>query len=305
MPDVIRLEEVKGQDQVVKHLLHDLERENYNHAYMFIGKRGVGKKTLALAFAKSILCPVAEKGFCGECSACRRFDKGSYMEFISLYDEGDEAIKIQRIQDIIQEEHLKKYEGKYRIIFMENAERMTEEAANALLRILEEPLPGTIFILTVSNLSKILPTITSRVEKYYLNTLGEEELRGILFGMGLEAGGFAALGTIDEARVLLENKNKDIPDFVSFRELMESRDLGKGFLLADKLASLPYLRELLSYYEVKAMENYKLLLKEGKGELDVRIIRGLEEAMRKIKNNVSKKNSLEYCFLYIGGMICE
>lgn len=300
MIEVKRLDEILGQKEVVAYLTKDLISKKYNHAYMFFGNRGIGKKTLALAFAKSILCQQGNPGFCGKCSSCNKFDMESYMEFIPFYDTG-ETIKIEDIRRILEEEHLKKYEGSYRIIFMEHAERMTDSAANALLKVLEEPLPGTIFIFTATNTEEILPTIMSRVEKYYLNKLGKEDLAKIMTGLGYENNKYLSLGSIDEARVMLDNLDEDLLDYQQFCEMFARKDLIEIFDLADKLAKKPYLKELLSYYQLEAMSSYRHSFKE----FNLKVVGAIDQALRKIKINVNEKHTLEYCFLTIGGIFSE
>ncbi len=300
MIEVKRLEEILGQKEIVDYLTKDLESKKYNHAYMFFGKRGIGKKTLALAFIKSILCQQGNPGFCGTCSSCKKFDMESYMEFIPFYDIG-ESIKIDEIRRILEEEHLKKYEGSYRIIFMEHAERMTEAAANSLLKVIEEPLPGTIFIFTAINPDDILPTIMSRVEKYYLNNLSKENLAKIMTGLGYENNQYLSLGSIDEARVLLDNLDEDLLDYKQFCELFISKDLEAIFNLAEKLNKKPYLKELLSYYQLEAMDRYR----HGLKEFNLKVVGAIDDALRKIKRNVNERHALEYCFLTIGGIFSE
>lgn len=307
MLDVKRLDEILGQDKVVDYLRHDLATGRFNHAYMFLGMRGIGKKALALSFAKSILCanPGGE-GFCGSCSSCRRFDQETYSEFLPFFDEG-ETLKIEQIRRIIEEEHFKKFEGRFRIIFIEHAERMTNQAGNALLKVLEEPLPGTIFIFTATNGDEILPTILSRVEKYYLNTLKPRDLKKILGGMRFEEVPYLTLGTIDEAKVLLENRDEDLMDYGQFKAFIREKNLESIFVLADKLSRKPYLRELLSYYQLEAAASYKESLRSGTKErrMDRRCLLAIDEALGKIKRNINTIHSLEYCFLTIGGIFSE
>ena len=297
---VKQLREILGQEEAVTRLERDLREKRFHHAYLFLGKRGIGKKALALSFARSILCPVEPQGFCGSCPVCRRLDQGSYSEFSGLFEEGGEKIRLEEVRDLLQGEHLMKYEGDYRIIFMENVERLTEEAANSLLKVLEEPHEGTIFLLTASVPDRVLPTIQSRTEKYLLRPLSSAHLEQILRTMGFAAGEYASLGTIDEALALLEDKGQ-APSYQEFRELMAGRDLGEIFALAESLSKRAALRELLSYYEVRAGEAYRT----GREELEIRIIRGLEVAQERIRSNVNKRNALEYSFLSIGGLISE
>ena len=300
MLEVKRLSEILGHQEVISYLLNDLKTGRLAHGYLFIGKGGIGKKTLALSFAKSILCQKGQEGFCGSCSSCRRFDMETYSEFLGFFDTG-EKVKIETVRDIIEEETLKRYEGSYRVILIENVERMTTEAANALLKVLEEPNSGTIFLFTATNKDDILPTILSRVEKYYLSPLKEEDLAKVLENLGYGQVPYLKLGTIDEARVLLDNQDDELLSYQDFRALFLEKDLEKLFKLADKLSKKKYLKELLSYYQIEAALRFKDL-KKG---LDYRIFQSLDQAYGKFKINVNERHILEYCFLTIGGIFSE
>ena len=300
MLEIKKLSEILGHEEVTGYLTNDLKEQKLSHSYMFIGKKGIGKKTLALSFAKSILCPEISDGFCGICNTCLRFDKETYSEFLGFFDNG-EKIKIDDIRKIIEEESLKRFEGNYRIILIENIERMTTEASNALLKVLEEPVSGTIFLFTTSNKDEILPTILSRVEKYYLSTLSEDNLKVILKSLGYENTPYLKIGTIDEAKVLLDNEDDDLLSYKDFKDMLREKDLEKIFKLAEKLSKKPYLKELLSYYQLEAANNYK----GSEDKIDYRIFKAVETAFRKFRINVNERHILEYCFLTIGGIFSE
>lgn len=307
MPSLSGMDQILGQETVVASLTHDLRTGKYNHAYLFLGRHGTGKKTLALSFAAAILCTGRGRSatHCGGCPSCKRLEADTYADFSAIWDKGGESIKIDQIKEIISSEHLKKQDGDHRIIFIENAERLTVDAANALLKILEEPLPGTIFLISANNEDSLPATVLSRMEKYWLKPLSPEILGSILEGLGYGDTPYLALGTIDEARVLLDNANKNIPDYEELKETLLGGDLEKLLALAERLAGADYLKELLSYYELKAAENYRTALKQGDPEYrnDLNLIDCLEEAGRRMERNVSKKNSLEYCFLHMGGIL--
>ena len=170
-----------------------------------------------------------------------------------------------------------------------------------MLKVLEEPNSGTIFLFTATNKDDILPTILSRVEKYYLSPLKEEDLAKVLENLGYGQVPYLKLGTIDEARVLLDNQDDELLSYQDFRDLFLEKDLEKLFKLADKLSKKKYLKELLSYYQIEAALRFKDL-KKG---LDYRIFQSLDQAYGKFKINVNERHILEYCFLTIGGIFSE
>lgn len=134
------------------------------HAYLFIGPEGSGKKDTALHFAKMILCESSlDNKPCGECSHCRRIESGNYPDVSVLEPEG-QAIKIQQIREIQRSFALKAMESSRKIYIVTKAEQMTQEAANALLKFLEEPATPVVAILLANQKQGLLPTIVSRCQ---------------------------------------------------------------------------------------------------------------------------------------------
>lgn len=134
---------VVGQEEVVARLKKAVQTDTLSHAYLFVGPPGVGKKTVALAFAAFLNCSKADL-FCVS-------PKGNYLG-------------IDQIREITSSVHLKPFEGKWKIYILESVDKMTLEAANAFLKGLEEPPPQVIFILTTSSLEGVIPTIVSRCQ---------------------------------------------------------------------------------------------------------------------------------------------
>lgn len=132
------------------------------HAYLFSGSRGIGKKTAALWFAAAILCRGGDAP-CGECSSCKKVFSGIHPD-VYCYDgkQGINAIHIDVIRSIRQDAYILPNEGAYKIYLIPEAENMTIGAANALLKVLEEPPPHAVFLLTSTNRDAVPETIRSR-----------------------------------------------------------------------------------------------------------------------------------------------
>jgi DNA polymerase-3 subunit delta' len=133
------------------------------HAILLIGKTGIGKKAFARAMAKSLLCCNRLDGTeaCGECSSCRKVDALSHPDLVIVSTEGN-TIKIDQIRAVIEKTSYRTAKDRFRVIIIEEAEKLSDEASNALLKILEEPPEGNIFVLTSSQHYQLLPTIRSR-----------------------------------------------------------------------------------------------------------------------------------------------
>ena len=133
------------------------------HAILLIGKAGIGKRVFARAMAKSLLCYNRLDGTeaCGECSSCRKVDALSHPDLVIVSTEGN-TIKIDQIRATIEKTSYRTAKDRFRVIIIEEAEKLSDEASNALLKILEEPPEGNIFVLTSSQHYQLLPTIRSR-----------------------------------------------------------------------------------------------------------------------------------------------
>ncbi|NTU69974.1 DNA polymerase III subunit [bacterium] len=153
--------DVYGNDFQVNFLMKNIKDKDIAHAYLFCGPERIGKKKVAKAFIKAMLCTKTKSGeYCSICDSCKKIDSNSYPDAIIL--EGDEDIKIGEIRNITANLSLKPFNSPYKIVLVDNADRMTEEASNALLKTLEEPTGHAVIILISQSKNLLLPTIVSR-----------------------------------------------------------------------------------------------------------------------------------------------
>ncbi|GIM46013.1 DNA polymerase III subunit delta' [Collibacillus ludicampi] len=146
------------------HLLERSWRNGYlMHAYLFLGPEGSGQEETADHFAKMILCTNRDSAPCGHCVHCRRIASGNHPDLIHIEPDG-QAIKIGQIRELQRAFSLKSIESLYKVYIVHQADQMTAEAANALLKFLEEPATPVIAILLATNRARILPTILSRCQ---------------------------------------------------------------------------------------------------------------------------------------------
>ncbi len=133
------------------------------HSVILYGTDGLGKKEMAKELATLFLCSSKSlSGYCGKCQSCTLMANSTHPDFHLLETIGNEKISIDKIREIIQEEAIVPRISSGKVFIIENVENMTTEAANALLKVLEEPSGKTLFILTADNITRILPTILSR-----------------------------------------------------------------------------------------------------------------------------------------------
>lgn len=156
---------ILGQERAIQFLKQVMAGKKLPHAYLFVGIPGVGKTTTALALTRAINCqePVDGEG-CGQCPSCRQIMGGNFPDLERIEPDGN-RIKIEQIRELNRAFGFKPVSGKYRVTIIQQADRMTTEAANAFLKTLEEPPGGNILILNVIEPLDLLQTIVSRCQK--------------------------------------------------------------------------------------------------------------------------------------------
>ncbi|MDP6418276.1 MAG: DNA polymerase III subunit gamma/tau [Candidatus Krumholzibacteria bacterium] len=174
-----RFGDLVGQDHVSSVLQGALRQERLAQAYLFSGPRGCGKTTTARLLAKVLNCenPEGEEP-CGSCNSCQGILAGSSLAVQEIDAASNRSI--EDIRRIREEVGLSALEGRHRIYIIDEAHQITGDAANALLKTLEEPPPGVVFVLATTELEKIIPTIRSRCQCFSFRLLGADEIAGHL-----------------------------------------------------------------------------------------------------------------------------
>ena len=159
--------DVIGQEPTIETLSRAVRDEAaMTHAWLFTGPPGSGRSTAARAFAAALQCA---QGGCGACRECRTALEGSHADVKVVSTEGL-SIKVEQARDLVQEAALRPSVGRWRVIIVEDADRLTERAADALLKALEEPTPRTVWILCAPSLEDVIITIRSRSRHVRLRT---------------------------------------------------------------------------------------------------------------------------------------
>ena len=173
-------QDICGHERQIEQLQSSLAQSRIPHAFLFYGLEGVGKRTTAHTFAKAINClghqrDSGQPDSCDTCPPCVKADHNNHLDIIVLAPEG-QFIKIQAIRNLQERMKFKPWEGKKRVCIIDNAERMNDVAANALLKILEEPPAANILILISALPSQLPATILSRCQQIRFNPLSEEKV---------------------------------------------------------------------------------------------------------------------------------
>ncbi len=169
--------EIVGQEHVVRTITNAIAANLLSHAYLFTGPRGSGKTTIARILAKAVNCENRkEKDYepCNKCSSCLEIMKGNSMDLIEIDAASHRGIDEMRdLRDGIKFVPTK---SRYRVFIIDESHQLTKEAANALLKTLEEPPAHTIFILATTEIHKMIPTIISRCQRFDFRRLTIEEI---------------------------------------------------------------------------------------------------------------------------------
>jgi DNA polymerase-3 subunit delta' len=167
------------------------------HAYIFLGPDGIGKTLLAREFAKALLCQSPDTaGACDQCPSCRHFANQVHPDFchVQILDK-DKVIKVERVRQAVGADIAFRPQFGSRKVYLVDADDLNEQGQNALLKSLEEPPAGVVFLLTAVGPERLLPTILSRAALVPLQRYSPREIEAILAGKGLAAGDSLAFYT--------------------------------------------------------------------------------------------------------------
>lgn len=173
-----------GNNKIKDYLINSASNNQMLHSYMFSGREGIGKKLFAKIFAKMILC-LSEDKPCNACKSCISFEGENHPDFMQINADDGKSIKIEQIR-LMQEKVVEKpIISDKKVYIINDAELLTKEAQNCLLKTLEEPPEYVIIILIVSNESKILNTVKSRCVKIEFEKISDEEINNYLEKQGI------------------------------------------------------------------------------------------------------------------------
>jgi DNA polymerase III subunit delta' len=149
------------------------------HAYLFVGPAGVGKRATALTLAKALNCRAQHGDACEQCAVCLRIDRSLHPD-IHLVEPQGQAIKIDQIRHLQDLLALQAYEGRMKVAILDDAGKLTIEAANALLKILEEPPARTLFVMVCHNIGGLPATVVSRSQVLRFGVVPHDQLVALL-----------------------------------------------------------------------------------------------------------------------------
>jgi len=239
--------QVAGQDKILSLLDYSLKTNTIAHAYLLAGPRHVGKGTLAVNLAQALNCDGPELP-CGQCRSCQRILEGKHADVTPIGLDSRTEIGIDDIRGLQRLANLPPYEGKCKVFIIDDAEYLSTEAANSLLKILEEPPPRVVWLLLAAEEEHLLPTIISRCQRLELKPVPSERIQEVLVNSyKVDANKAKLLTQLCHGRLgwalsalandkILEQRAQRIDKLVSLLT-PTSRSLEQRFAYAQELAS--------------------------------------------------------------------
>lgn len=172
--------DVIGREQITEHLKNAILCNRISHAYIFHGEDGIGKNFIAGIFAAALQCEEYNSEPCGRCKSCLQTQGGNQPDIIRvLHTKASISVDDIRIQ-LNNDIQVKPYSSRYKIYIVDEAEKMTDAAQNALLKTIEEPPEYAVILLLTNNINKFLPTILSRCVTLHLKTVDTAQIKEYL-----------------------------------------------------------------------------------------------------------------------------
>jgi DNA polymerase-3 subunit delta' len=154
--------DIPGHRRLLDLLARSIERRTLPPSLIFEGPAGAGKRATAVAVAQALNCMQSGPDACGECAACRKIVRGVHPDVLIVAPGDSGSIKIEQVRDIADRANYRPFEGRRRVVIIDDADALVAAAQNALLKTLEEPPATSVFILVTSRPDVLLPTVRSR-----------------------------------------------------------------------------------------------------------------------------------------------
>ena len=220
---MVTLDSFLSRGEAVSALICDVRSGRVSHAMALTGMAGVGKRTLARLLACAFLCTGQGEKPCLACRGCRSALNGTHPDLLTpSAGEKERSIKVDHLREIIHALSMHAVEGGNRVVLLENAQRMTPQAQNALLKSLEEPDGSTRFILTASGDTGLLPTVRSRCRVVRVPAWPREDIQKELMARGADAAQARELSVLCGGSLGMALSMREDASFLQVRTLCES-----------------------------------------------------------------------------------
>ena len=216
--------DVVGHVRLINLLSRSVSGGTLPPSLLFAGPAGTGKHLTALAVAQALNCLTPANGdACGTCPACARIARGVHPDVLLIAPGDNGSIKIEQVRDVIDRAQYRPFEGRRRVVIIDDADALVVPAQNALLKTLEEPTPSSVFILVSARPDMLLLTVLSRCPQLRFRPLSADEIAAALMARGHKEA---------EARAVAATADGSLGQALqaSAGDLVESRDLAQKVL---------------------------------------------------------------------------
>ncbi|MCL2397899.1 MAG: DNA polymerase III subunit [Defluviitaleaceae bacterium] len=298
-----------GNQGVIRSIKASVARGHVSHAYIIDGGPGVGKKLLALAFAKAVMCGNASDGNpCGACASCVTIESGNHPD-VAFVQATKKTLGVDDIREqVVEKTATLPYSSRHRIFIIENAHTMTIPAQNALLKTLEDGPKYVICFLLSQNTGAFLPTVLSRCVLYKIPPLSEPEVYGYLTANGISA---------EKAKIAAAHANGAIgrglalaadDDFAQLRKAVldavavaESRSIADIFGAAKALEA--HKDRIADALDIMLLHYRDILMANNDTSKDAaKKIKHIQDARQKLNRNCNFLLTVEVLLLKLAGM---
>lgn len=278
-----------GQEQIKEHMQNALQMQKISHAYIIHGEKSTGKEFVARVFAMALQCEKGGAEPCNECHSCKQALSKNQPDIIYVTHEKPNTISVEDIRlQVNNDVAIKPYSSKYKVYIINEAEKMTVQAQNAILKTLEEPPAYVVILLLVSNLQTLLPTILSRcvtlnmkpvsdtlVRKYLMEELKVPDYRAdvcVAF----------ARGNIGKAKALASSEEFDNVKNEALALLKHVHDMELQEIIQAVKKINEYKLEISDYLDIMSIWYRDVLLFKATADANSLVFREEIQAIRKV-----------------------
>ncbi|MDE7222863.1 MAG: DNA polymerase III subunit [Acetatifactor sp.] len=286
--------DIIGQEQIKEHLQNALSANKISHAYIINGEKNSGKEFIAKVFAMALQCEKEGLEPCQECHACRQALSGNQPDIIRLSHEKPNTISVADIRSQINNDvAIKPYSSPYKIYIISEAEKMTQQAQNALLKTLEEPPGYAVILLLTANVNALLPTILSRCVVLNMKPVPDSRVRAFLMEK-LQVPDYKAdvcvafaRGNIGKAKALASSEDFENIKNEALSLLKYIQDMELYEIVAAVKKIVEYKLEINDYFDIMAIWYRDVLLFKATRDANHLVFREEIQAIRKVAERSS------------------
>lgn len=287
-------EDIIGQEQIKEHMQRALSTKKISHAYIINGEKSSGKEFVANIFAATLQCEAEGTDPCGECHSCKQAISNNHPDIIRVGHEKPNSISVDDIRTQINGDVLvKPYQGPYKIYIVNEAEKMTQQAQNALLKTLEEPPEYAVILLLTANVNSLLSTILSRCVVLNMRPVADRLVRKFLMDemqvtdYKAEVCVAFARGNIGKAKALASSEDFENvkSEALSLLKYVQDMELYEIVAAIKKIGE--YKLEVNDYLDVLAIWYRDALLFKATNDVNHLVFKEEIQSLRKIAKRCS------------------